>query len=58
LDEFQKHFLEKFAEETTTRDLMVEIFATTMIPKEKVKYFNQRFTTILNKFQPEAKPTP
>jgi hypothetical protein len=28
-----------------------------MSPKEKVKYFNQRFTTILNKFQPEAKPT-
>jgi hypothetical protein len=28
-----------------------------MSSKEKVKEFNQRFTTILNKFQPEAKPT-
>jgi hypothetical protein len=36
---------------------MDELFDTTMSPKEKVKYLNQRFTTILNKFQPEAKPT-
>jgi hypothetical protein len=28
-----------------------------MGPKEKVKYFNKRFTTILNKFQPDAKPS-
>jgi hypothetical protein len=37
--------------------LMAELFAATMTPKERVKYFNQRFTTILNKFQPAAKPT-
>jgi hypothetical protein len=54
---FQKDFLDKFAEETTTEALMAELFATTMSSKEKVKDFNQRFTTILNKFQPEAKPT-
>jgi len=36
---------------------MVEFFTTTMSSKEKVKDFNQWFTTILNKFQPEAKPT-
>jgi hypothetical protein len=36
---------------------MDELFTATMSPKEKVKYFNQRFTTILNIFQPEAKPT-
>jgi hypothetical protein len=36
---------------------MAEIFTATMSPKEKVKYFNQWFTTILNKFQLEAKPT-
>jgi hypothetical protein len=36
---------------------MAELFATTMISKERVKDFNQRFTTILNKFQPEDKPT-
>jgi hypothetical protein len=54
---FQKYFLDKFVEDTTRGALMVEIFSTTMSPKEKVKYFNQWFTTILNKFQPEAKPT-
>jgi hypothetical protein len=54
---FQNDFLEKFAEETTTGALMVELFATTMSSKEKVKDFNQRFTTILNKFQPKSKPT-
>jgi hypothetical protein len=54
---FQKDFLDKFAKETTRRDLMAEFFSTTMSPKEKVKYFNQRFTTILNKFQPESNPT-
>jgi hypothetical protein len=54
---FQKDFLDKFAEETTIGSLMAELFATTMSSKEKAKDFNQRFTTILNKFQPEAKPT-
>jgi len=43
--------------ETTTRDLMEELFSTTMSPKEKVKDFNQIFTTILKIFQPKAKPT-
>jgi hypothetical protein len=36
---------------------MAELFAATMNSKERVKDFNQIFTTILNKFQPEAKPT-
>ena len=54
---FQKDFLDKFFEETTTRTLMVEMFSTTMSPKEKVKYFNQRFTTILKKIQIEVEPT-
>jgi hypothetical protein len=54
---FQKHFLDKFVEETTMGALMVELFTATMSLKERVKDFNQRFTTILNKFQPESKPT-
>jgi hypothetical protein len=54
---FQKDFLDEFAEETTTGALMDEFFVATMSSKEKVKDFNQRFKTILNKFQPEAKPT-
>jgi hypothetical protein len=54
---FQKDFLDKFAEETTIGALMVELFAASMNSKERVKDFNQIFTTILYKFQPEAKPT-
>jgi hypothetical protein len=56
-NKFQKDFLDKFAEETNIGALMAEFFATTMTPKERVKYFNQRFTTILNKFQLATKPT-
>jgi hypothetical protein len=47
---FQKDFIDKFAEETTTGALMAELFAATMTPKERVKHFNQIFMTILNKF--------
>jgi hypothetical protein len=54
---FQKEFLDKFAKETTTRALMAKLLSTTMNSKERVKDFNQRFTTILIKFQLEAKPT-
>jgi hypothetical protein len=54
---FQKYFLDKFVEENTTGALMVEMFVATMTPKERFKDFNQRFTTILNRFQPVAKPT-
>jgi hypothetical protein len=54
---FQKDFLEKIVEETTTGSLMVELFTATMTPKERVKYFNQRFMTILNNFHPTVKPT-
>ena len=35
---------------------MDELFTTTMTPRERVKYFNQRFTTILNKFELAVKP--
>jgi hypothetical protein len=54
---FQKEFLDKFADETTIGALMVELFTATMRSKEKVKDFNQWFTSILNKFQLKAKPT-
>ena len=54
---FQKDFLDKFAEETTTGALMVDLFVATMSLKERVKYFNQRLTTILNNFQPIVKQT-
>jgi hypothetical protein len=53
---FQKDFLDKFAEETTIRDLMVELFAATMNSKEKVKEFNPGFTTILKNSNPKLNP--
>jgi hypothetical protein len=54
---FEKDFLDKFVEETATGALMTELFTSTMTPKERVKDFNQRFMTILNKFHPAVKPT-
>jgi hypothetical protein len=54
---FQKDFIDKFVEETTVGALTTKLFVATMSSKEKVKDFNQLFTTILNKFQPEDKPT-
>jgi hypothetical protein len=54
---FQKDFFDKFADETTTGALMVELFAATMSSKEKFQDLNQRFTPTLKKFQPEDKPT-
>ena len=54
---FQKYFLYNFFEETTTGALMAKLFTATMSSKERVKDFNQIFITILNEFQPEAKPT-
>jgi hypothetical protein len=41
----------------TTGALTAQLFTATMGPKEKVKELNQHFTTILNKFQTDAKPS-
>jgi hypothetical protein len=49
--DFQKSFIDKFREETTTGALMTELFSLFMVPKEKVKDFNQIFTIVLNKFK-------
>lgn len=39
--DFQKAFIKKFKEETTTSALMEKLFSLVMGPKEKVKDFNQ-----------------
>jgi len=39
--DFQKFFIEKFGEETTTSAPVVELYALVMDPKEKIKDFNQ-----------------
>jgi hypothetical protein len=36
---------------------MSDLFSLVMNPKERVKYFNQRFTIVLNKFKDGTKPT-
>jgi hypothetical protein len=53
--DFQNFFLDKFGEETTTGALMTKLFALNMGSKERVKYFNQIFTTLLNKFKTDTK---
>jgi hypothetical protein len=36
---------------------MIKLFSLVTGPKERVKYFNQMFTTVLNKFKYETMPT-
>jgi hypothetical protein len=47
---FQNDFLDKISEQNTMGALMAKLFSATMTPKERVQDFNQRFTSILNKF--------
>ena len=49
-------FLEKFVDDKTSTMLLKELGSLKMEGKEKVKYFNQRFTHILNKFAADTKP--
>jgi hypothetical protein len=48
--------LENFGEEKTPMTLFKELVALKMEKKEKVKDFNQCFTTVLNKFTIETAP--
>jgi hypothetical protein len=36
---------------------MIKLFSLVTGPKERVKYFNQMFTMVLNKFKYETMPT-
>jgi len=49
--DFHKSFLDKFGEENTNGALMSELLYLFMSPKERVKYFNQMFTMVSNKFK-------
>jgi len=48
--------LENFVDDKTPAMLLKELGSLEMEGKEKVKYFNQRFTCILNKFVADTKP--
>jgi hypothetical protein len=54
-NEFQAKFLDKFGEDKTSGALMADIFSFSMAPNEIIKYFNQIFTIILNKFKDTKK---
>jgi hypothetical protein len=47
-DKFETCFLEKFGDDKTPEVLVMELSSLKMNPKEKVKYFNQRFLTLKN----------
>ncbi len=49
-------FLENFVDDKTSAMLLKELGSLKMEGKEKVKDFNQRFTSILNKFVVDRKP--
>jgi len=49
-------FLEMFADEKIPTMLLKELGSLKMEGKEKVKDFNQRFISILNKFVMDTKP--
>jgi len=49
-------FLEKFHDHKTVAMLLKELGSLKMEGKEKIKYFNQRFIHILNKFAANTKP--
>jgi hypothetical protein len=53
---FERDFLNKFGEEKTLATLLRELISIKMEKKEKIKYFNQHFTTILNKFHVDVEP--
>ena len=49
--------LEKFGNDKTPEDLVMELSTMKMENKEKVQDFNQRFTTLLNSLIVTTKPT-
>ena len=56
-DGFEKVFISKYGNQKTVATLMKELLSMTMDNKEKVQYFNQIFTTLLNSFNAMTKPT-
>ena len=47
---FKKMFLENFVDDKTLAMLLKELGSLNMEPKDKVKYFDQRFNCVLNRF--------
>lgn len=54
--EFKHTFLEKFSNDKTPAIFLARLGNIKMREKEKIKYFNQRFTCIMNKFPMDVHP--
>lgn len=54
--DFQKDFLDKFGEYNTTATLMDELFSFLMGMNERFKDFNEKNSTLLNKFHEDETP--
>jgi hypothetical protein len=49
-------FLEKFRDDKSPEVLVMELSSLKMNPKEKIKYFNQRFLTLKNRIPMDSMP--
>jgi hypothetical protein len=56
-DTFKDLFIKKFRDDKSSSTLLVELSKIKMGPKEKIKYFNQRFLKLLNKMPETSKPS-
>jgi hypothetical protein len=54
-DTFEDLFIKKFGDDKSSSILLVELSKIRMGPKEKIKYFNQRFLKLLNKMPETSK---
>jgi hypothetical protein len=55
-DKFESCFLEKFGDDKSPEVLVMELSSLKMNPKEKIKYFNQRFLTLKNRIPVDSMP--
>jgi hypothetical protein len=55
-DTFEDLFIKKIRDDKSSYILLVELSKIKMGPKEKIKYFNQRFLKLLNKISETPKP--
>jgi hypothetical protein len=55
-EKFESSFLEKFGDNKSLEVLVMELSSLRMNPKEKIKYFNQRFLTLKNRIPMDSMP--
>ena len=55
--QFEALFLQKFEDDNTAEDLVIELSSLKISPKEGVKDFNQRFSCLKNKIPVRVLPT-